>query len=53
MVGKYERKENTEKSGTLTHFKGKKAVATPEGYIFIDKKFSFKKFCSFLNFKWS
>ena len=43
VVGKYERKENTEKPGTLTHFKGKKAVATPEGYIFIDIKFSLRK----------
>ncbi len=52
LVGKYERKENTEKPGTLTHFKGKKAVVTPEGYIFIDIKFSLKKSLLFvLNLK--
>lgn len=52
VVGEYERKENTEQTGTLTRYKGKKAVATPEGYIFIDVKFSLKKALLFvLNLK--
>lgn len=52
VVGEYERKENTEQPGTLTHYKGKKAVVAPEGYIFIDIKFSLKKALLFvLNLK--
>lgn len=52
VIEEYERKGNIELPGAIVRYKGRKAVATPDGYIFIDINFSFKKALLFvLNFR--
>ncbi|EGQ9395313.1 methionyl-tRNA formyltransferase [Vibrio cholerae] len=52
VVEEYERKGNIEQPGAIVRYKGRKAVATPDGYIFININFSLKKALLFvLNFK--
>lgn len=52
VVGEYERKDNIDLPGAIVRYKGRKALATPDGYIFIDINFSLKKALLFvLNFK--
>jgi methionyl-tRNA formyltransferase len=43
VVGDFERSVNGNKPGSIVSYKGKTAVSTPEGYIFISKNFNFKK----------
>ncbi|BEE04068.1 methionyl-tRNA formyltransferase [Aeromonas veronii] len=51
VVEEFERKGNIEQPGAIVRYKGRKALATPDGYIFIDIKFSLKKALLFvLNF---
>lgn len=50
VVGGFIKEKNIEIPGGLTKYKGKRAVATPEGYIFISVKFNIKKaIISFFN----
>ncbi|MFQ2193691.1 methionyl-tRNA formyltransferase [Aeromonas jandaei] len=52
VVEEYERKDNIDQPGAIVRYKGRKAVATPDGYIFIGINFSLKKTLFFvLNFK--
>lgn len=43
-VGEFVKAPNTHTPGGLVTYQGKKAIATPEGYIFISVKFSLKRF---------
>lgn len=43
-VGEFVKAPNTHTPGSLVAYQGKKAIATPEGYIFISVKFSLKRF---------
>ena len=43
VIGDFERYSNQDQAGSIVKYKGRTAVAVPEGYIFLSINFSFKK----------
>jgi methionyl-tRNA formyltransferase len=43
VIGGYYKQSNSRKPGTIVKFSGKRAIAVPEGYIFISVNFNFKR----------